>query len=391
MSLGTAPRRLERLLVALPSTRMGGTERHTMELARRLAARGGMAVEVAAEPALHPALAPLLGPGVALRTAAIGWETDPPATRAARQAAAMRALLTEVASDAAFIPLPWPDAGNGLLPVLAAAGLPRLVLLHLAPEAAPPATVTALGLGLSGAVLAAVSAPVARRAARVWGVAESGIALLANPAPEPRPMDRAVARAAIRAGLGLPPGAKLVLFVGRLEEIKGADLLPYISDRLAATLAIAGDGPLRGVLEDAAVMDRRGLIRVLGPLADPAPWYCAADAVLMPSRLEGVPLVFLEAAAHRCPVVASAAALEGLGDLAPRLARIAATPDSAGLAAAVQMVLADPAANAPMIEAAAAHAARQTPDAALQAALGLLRMAMLRAVRPGTPQEGMRG
>jgi len=55
------------------------------------------------------------------------------------------------------------------------------------------------------------------------------------------------------------------------------------------------------------------------------------------------------------------------------------------------MVLADPAANAPMIEAAAAHAARQTPDAALQAALGLLRMAMLRAVRPGTPQEGMRG
>jgi glycosyltransferase involved in cell wall biosynthesis len=382
-----APRRLERLLVALPSTRMGGTERHTMDLARRLAARGGMAVEVAAEPALHPALTPLLGPGVALRAAAIGWETDPPETRGARQAAAMRALLTEVAADAAFIPLPWPDAGHGMLPVLATAGLPRLVLLHLAPDAPPPATVPALGL--SGAVLAAVSAPVARRASVAWGVLEADIALLANPAPEPRPMDRAMARAAIRAGLGLPPGAKLVLFVGRLEEIKGADLLPYISDRLDATLAIAGDGPLREVLEDAAVMDRRGLIRVVGPLADPAPWYLAADAVLMPSRLEGVPLVFLEAAAHRCPVAASAAALEGLGDWAPRLARIAATPDSAGLAAAVAALLSNPAAAAPMIEAAAAHAARQTPDAALQAALGLLRMAMLRAVPPGTPQEGM--
>ena len=382
-----APRRLERLLVALPSTRMGGTERHTMDLARRLAARGGMAVEVAAEPALHPALTPLLGPGVALRAAAISWETDPPETRGARQAAAMRALLTEVAADAAFIPLPWPDAGHGMLPVLATAGLPRLVLLHLAPDAPPPATVPALGL--SGAVLAAVSAPVARRASVAWGVPEDGIALLANPAPEPRPMDRAMARAAIRAGLGLPPGAKLVFFVGRLEEIKGADLLPYISDRLDATLAIAGDGPLREVLEDAAVMDRRGLIRVVGPLADPAPWYLAADAVLMPSRLEGVPLVFLEAAAHRCPVAASAAALEGLGDWAPRLARIAATPDSAGLAAAVAALLSNPAAAAPMIEAAAAHAARQTPDAALQAALGLLRMAMLRAVPPGTPQEGM--
>jgi hypothetical protein len=88
VSQGTAPRRLERLLVALPSTRMGGTERHTMDLARRLAARGGMAVEVAAETALHPALAPLLGPGVVLRAAAIGWETDPPETRAARPASA---------------------------------------------------------------------------------------------------------------------------------------------------------------------------------------------------------------------------------------------------------------------------------------------------------------
>lgn len=385
MSQGRAPRRLDRLLVALPSTRMGGTERHTMDLARRLAARGGMAVEVAAEPALHPALAPLLGPGVTLRAAAIGWETDPPETRAARQATAMRALLAEIPADAAFIPLPWPDAGHGLLPVLEAAGLPRLVLLHLAPDAPPPATVPALGLG--GAVLAAVSAPVARRAALAWGVAEAGIALLANPAPRPRAMDRDLARAAIRGGLGLGPGAPLVLFVGRLEEMKGADLLPYISDRLAATLAIAGDGPLRHELEEAAAMDRRGLIRVVGPLADPAPWYLAADAVLMPSRLEGLPLVFLEAAAHRCPVVATAAAVEGLGDLAPRLARIAATPDSAGLAAAVTALLADPAAAAPMIEAAAAHAARQTPEAALDAARGLLRMAILRAV----PQEGMVG
>ena len=386
MSLGAAaPRRLERLLVALPSVRMGGTERHTMDLARRLAARGGMAVEVAAEPRLHPALSALLGPGVTLRAAAIGWETDPPETRAARQAAAMGALLAEVQADAAFIPLPWPDAGHGLLPVLAAAGLPRVILLHLAPDAPPPATVPALGLG--GAVLAAVSAPIARRAALAWGVAEGGIALLANPAPVPRPMDRAVARAAIRTGLGLPPGAKLVLFVGRLEEIKGADLLPYVSDRLDATLAIAGDGPLRGSLEESAALDPRRLIRVLGPLADPAPWYLAADAVLMPSRLEGVPLVFLEAAAHRCPVVASAAALEGLGEMAQRLARIAATADSGSLAAAVQALLADPAAAAPMIEAAAAHAARQTPEAALDAALGLLRVAMLGAVA----REGMPG
>jgi glycosyltransferase involved in cell wall biosynthesis len=201
-------------------------------------------------------------------------------------------------------------------------------------------------------------------------------------------MDRGMARATIRAALGLPPGAPLVVFVGRLEEAKGADLLPYISDRLTATLAIAGDGPLRGDLEEAAAMDRRGLMRLLGPVADPAPWYLAADAVLMPSRLEGVPLVFLEAAAHRCPVVASPAALEGLGALAPTLARIAATADSAGLAAAVAALLARPADAAPMVEAAAAHAARQSPEAALEATLGLLRMAVLRATRDRPPQPG---
>lgn len=385
---GIGGRRLAKLLVALPSVRMGGTERHTMDLARRIAARTGMAVEVAAEPALHPHLAPLLGPGVTLRPAALGWESDPPETRAPRQAAAMRDLLGATQADAAFVPLPWPDAGTGLLPVLAEAGLPRLVLLHLAPEAPAPETVPPLRL--DGAVLAAVSAPVARRAALAWGVEEAGIALLANPAPEARAMDRGVARATIRSGLGLPAGAPLVLFVGRLEKAKGADLLPDVSDRLRATLAIAGDGPLRGFLEERAASDPRGLMRMVGRLADPTPWYLAADALLLPSRLEGVPLVVLEAAAHRCPVVATAEAVEGLGDLAPHLTRIAATPDGPGLAAAVTALLAAPAAALPMVEAAAAHAARQTPEAALEAALGLLRAAVLRARHPASrPPERM--
>ena len=50
-------RRLSRLLVPLPSTRLGGTERHTAELCTRLLARTGMAIDLAAEPELHPGLA----------------------------------------------------------------------------------------------------------------------------------------------------------------------------------------------------------------------------------------------------------------------------------------------------------------------------------------------
>lgn len=371
-------RQLRHLLVTLPATRMGGTERHTAWLAGAIAARTGMAVTLAAEPALHPALAPLLGPGVALRGAAIGWERpEPPAARAARQAAALRGLLAAVPADSAFVPLPWPDQGGGLLPVLAEAALPRLVLFHLAGEVPPPAAPPELGL--DRAILAAVSAPVARRAARMLGLPAAAIALLGNPAPRPRATDRGVARAMIRGALGLPADAPLLLFVGRLEEAKGAEWLPGIAARLQAPVVVIGDGPLRPLLETHAAMQRRGWLRVLGPVADPAPWYLAADALLMPSRMEGVPLVFLEAAAHRCPVVATVAALEGLGALAPRLAWLAPSADEAGMAAGVVALRAAPGEAAAMIEAAAAHAARQRPEAAVEAALGLLRAAVPRA------------
>lgn len=373
---------LRRLLLALPSVRMGGTERHTAWLARSIAARTGMEVTIAAEPTLHAALAPLMGGAVTLRPAAIGWEKpEPPTARAARQTQAMAALLDEAQPDAVILPMPWPDQGHGLLPVLAAAGLPRLVLFHLAGDAPlPPAPAP---LGLDAAMLAAVSAPIARRVARALGVARGAITLLANPAPAPPRMDRAVARAAIRGALGLPHHAPLLLFVGRLEEAKGAEWLPGIAARLQVPVAVAGDGPLRGALETHAAMDPRGgMLRVLGPLADPAPWFLAADALLMPSRIEGVPLTFLEAAAHRCPVIATIAAVEGLGALAHRLVRLAPTADEAGMAAAAAALLAAPAAAQPMIEAAAAHAARQRPEATIEAALGLLRAAVLRATPP---------
>lgn len=359
-------RRLSRLLVLLPATRIGGTERHTAELCARLAARAGLGVDLAADAALHGGLAALLPPCVTLHDAALG---DP-----ARQAAEARRLRAATRPDAAFVPLPWPDAGDALLPELR--GLPRLVLLHLAPEAPPPDTPPALGL--EEAVIAAVSAPLARRAAMAWGLPPGTVTVLPNPAPRPAPQDGAVARAAVRGGLGLADGVPLLLFVGRLEDAKGADLLPDISARLPLPLAVGGDGPLRGFLDARAGGDPRGLLRMLGPLADPAPWYLAADALLMPSRLEGAPLVFLEAAAHRCPVVATAAALEALGAEAPLLAWIAATADPRGMAEATAAALADPAATAARVAAAAAHAARHDWPGTVEAVLGLLRAATLR-------------
>jgi glycosyltransferase involved in cell wall biosynthesis len=362
---------LSRLLIALPSLRMGGTERHTAEAATRLAARG-LQVTLLADASLHGALRPLLGPSVVLQAGEIGWDGDAPWRETAdRQAEALGPVLAALRPDAVMLPLAWPGAGLGLM---RAAALPRLVLFHLAAEGDAPegAAELAPSLALGNAVLAAVSAPVAARAARAFGLPEARVAILPNPAPRPAPIARDVARAVLREAIGLPPDGPLVLFVGRLEEAKGAELLPEVSARLKVPLACLGDGPLRGLLQARAAGDPRGLLRILGPVADPAPWYRAADALLLPSRLEGAPLVFLEAAAHRLPVVATAAALEALGADAPRLAAIA-EPSAIALAAAVEEVLADAEGTAMRVEAAAAHAASLDWDGTMDGLLGLLR------------------
>lgn len=326
-------RRLTRLLILLPADRLGGTERHTVEVASRLAMRG-MRVTLAAPDALLPQLRDAAPHLHGLRAAALS-----PAT----QEAATRALLAELVPDAVLLVLPWPDSGLGAQRALAGSGVPRVVLLHLAPDAPPD--LAGLPLGIAGSVMAAVAAPVAGRAARAFGLPADRIALLPNPPPDAAPPERATARAAIRAALALPADAAVLLFLGRLEEAKGADLLPDISARLDVTLAVAGDGHLAGLLRARAAEDPRGRLRILGPLADPAPWLAGADALLLPSRLEGAPLAFLEAVVHGCPVVATPSALAALGEDATRIARLAEGVPA--LAAAAAGLLADaPAARA---------------------------------------------
>ena len=92
------------------------------------------------------------------------------------------------------------------------------------------------------------------------------------------------------------------------------------------------------------------------------------------------------AAAQRCPVIASAAALEALGPAAARMARLVHAPEPAGFAAAAQALLAAPAAARPLLDRAERHARSRTPEAVLTNTLFLLRAAMLRASL-ASPQE----
>ncbi|TDH63126.1 glycosyltransferase [Dankookia rubra] len=370
---------LARALVALPSMGLGGTERHTAALAEALAA-AGVAVTVALEPALDPGFAAMLGgPGaVRRRPAPLGWRPGASVeANMARQEAALAEALAASRPDLVILPLPWPSHGLGLFRGLLAAGLPALVIHHLAPrEPEPPLPEAALAVlaGLTAARFrwAAVAAPVAARAAALLGLPEAGFTVVPNgvPVPPEDPAGRAAARARQRQRLGLGLAAKLLVFAGRLETPKGADLLPEIATRLetaaGATLAVLGEGSLRAPLAASAAGRRGGPLRLLGHVHDVPDWLLAADALLLPSRLEGCPLVFLEAAVRRCPVVASGDALEAFGAAAPRLAAIAPAGGIAHLTDQAAVRLNDPA------------SARAAVDAAHRTAVALDEAAMLR-------------
>ncbi|WP_052388812.1 glycosyltransferase family 4 protein [Belnapia moabensis] len=324
-------RRLRRLLVLLPSAAVGGAERHTATLAHALA-EVGVDVTIAAEPALLPGLAPLFH-RLALVAAPIGWrEEEAMEANAARQAGAAAALIARHAPDAALLPLPWPSHGLGLQLALAEAHLPGLAIAHLAPHEPVPVPAALLRAALAAPLTwAAVSAPVAGRVEALHRLRPGEVAVVPNgvTVPADDPTRRAAQRLARREALGLGPDAPLVLFAGRLEEKKGADLLPALAERLrdevSATLVALGDGPLAASLAAHPAARTDGPLRLPGLVDDVGDWLLAADALVLPSRLEGCPLIVLEAAARRCPIIATVYSMEYLGEAAHSVAWIVET------------------------------------------------------------------
>ncbi|HLQ61257.1 MAG TPA: glycosyltransferase [Candidatus Acidoferrales bacterium] len=132
-----------------------------------------------------------------------------------------------------------------------------------------------------------------------------------------RPLDRAEAR----RQLDLPPGRTL-LFVGRLERLKGVELALrafalVVREHPDVRLLVVGEDSheseesekarLRGIAAELGILDQ---VEFRGPIPQerlPA-YYSAAEACLMPSYSESFGLVGLEAQACGCPVVASDAA-----------------------------------------------------------------------------------
>jgi len=171
------------------------------------------------------------------------------------------------------------------------------------------------------------------------------------------PAEETEARA-LRAGLSMPPGTRVLLSAGRLEDNKGfhvlaralSDLLPGGRSEPAAGLpewrwVLVGDGPARSRLERAIRehgIASRTLMAGHVSTAELHGWYRAADVFVHPTLYEGSSIVTLEAMAHALPVVATMAG--GLPDkVVPGVTGWLVTPgDPAELSRAISEALQDP-------------------------------------------------
>jgi glycosyltransferase involved in cell wall biosynthesis len=138
-----------------------------------------------------------------------------------------------------------------------------------------------------------------------WGLDPGRSSVLPNPVPDPPSLPD---RAGLREELGLE--GKVLVFAGRLGPQKDVDTLLEALVRVPeVTLAIAGDGPERRVLERrAGELGLDGRVCFLGsvPRDTVLRLFGAADACVLPSAWENFPHTVVEALAVGCPVIATA-------------------------------------------------------------------------------------
>ena len=128
-------------------------------------------------------------------------------------------------------------------------------------------------------------------------------------------VEQIVTREAARQKLQIRADEEIVLSVGRLVKRKGMDVLleatERLKDRERVRTVIIGDGPELPNLKQLAEHLKHPVQFVTDASdIDVALWYAAADVFCLPAKesstdVEGFGMVFLEAATHGLPVVAT--------------------------------------------------------------------------------------
>jgi len=168
--------------------------------------------------------------------------------------------------------------------------------------------------------VSAVSQAVAQACLAAGMVSQDKLTILPNGVDVNYWKPDALVRSAMRAELGIRAdlGVRadlgiqdefVFLAAGRLEPVKDyPTLLTALAGMPAPVrLLVAGSGPLEPMLRDlAATLGISNRVRFLGFQPDLRRWMQAADAFVLSSRWEGLPMGVLEAAACGLPAVATA-------------------------------------------------------------------------------------
>lgn len=220
-----------------------------------------------------------------------------------------RRILADLRPEIIFAAWAYPD-GWAAVKLGRAAGLPVVIKIHgsdvlkvLEHPAREKRTVEAL-CHADGIV--AVSRDLAAKAV-AYGVAPPRIRVVYDGIDHDRFYPGNAVEA--RRRLGLATDIPLILFVGRLVEGKGIEILIKACARLARNgvrfaCEVVGPGPLHSSLQRQINAHRlEALVRLRGVVSHGAlpDWYRAATVFALPSYSEGVPTVLLEALACGIP------------------------------------------------------------------------------------------
>jgi glycosyltransferase involved in cell wall biosynthesis len=317
------PDRPLRVMQVIQELTYGGAERIVATLSRRLEETGAH-VSIASAGGAVPAL-----PNVSVAPLPL---IERRIDRVAAAALALRRALRRERPEIIHAHNP----GMGLITAAATARgrtVPAFVTVHGVPEEDYPSAARVLrlaGLPVIGCG-PGVTAALEEHGVRVLATVVNGVA----------PAGHGVDASLLRESLGLAPGLRLVVAVGRLVPQKNHALaLRAVAAVPEAALVVVGDGALRGELETlmtASGLDER--VRFAGARDDARQLISAADAFLLSSNWEGLPLVALEALAAGTPLVATA--VRGVRELVQdgRTALLAPPNDADALAAALRRAL----------------------------------------------------
>ncbi len=339
-----------RILFITPTLGVGGAERLVVAESAALAARGH-AVTVAFG-AVDVQGAALADAGVERRMVSprrLGARTLPAWVRSVRR------VVRDVRPDVLYAH----SVTAAIVARAAAPRLPMLVTIHGIPGESEARA--ARILRLVRATVTAVSEQTAE-GLRQHGLPDvevlpPGVDLAALRAATVRPARGSSTLELDREHRIGPPDAPVdgrprFVCVARQEPEKGVDVLvaafgEVVAAYPEAVLALAGAGSQMEANKAAATAAGiRGRVEFMGVLSNPAPAIAAADAIVLPSRREGLPVVVLEAFALARPVIATR--VGGTPDVVRDgdTGWLVPPEDPAGLARALLAAAADPAARA---------------------------------------------